>query len=270
MHIRKFLVAAIACSALTLPSAGGAQGFPKLPRIPKVPSIPKVEMPGSVSDASSVPNVSAPTSSKSSADLTNEFMEDSMVIAQGMNIGGNSQSEDDRIDAEIANYRAAVDRLASSRYNSVPAQMRNSLQMQMKQYFDQRTTRVDADINWINGKVAENSGYDERIGTRVFNSLLALDAEMDAANTLFPGTPGYQEAGAKVDAMMTKFGSRGDAANSALDTIGAENAAKVQMPPATVRDASVEAMFRRAWATGGIPYEVKKINIRSGWSDRRE
>lgn len=273
----KLSLAVLLASCMLSSTGAAAQGLPKLPRIPKIemPKVPKVpQVPASIPtplpDGVSIPGQFEGGANVPSGDLTEQYMADAMVVAQGTSIAGNSAANDKRLDKEIAVYRAAVDRLGSGRYASVPEQMRNSLNTQMMRYFDQRTSRVDADIAFINGKVAENSGYDDRIGTRVYNGLISLESEMYAANLLFPGRAGYSAARAKVNAMVEKFGSRGDQANGALDEIGAENAAKVQMPAAAVRDTKVEGMFRRAFATGGIKHIIKKINIRSGWRDKRE
>lgn len=282
MKLNRTIAAALVTSCLVSSMAASVHGFPKLPKVPKVemPKLPKVpelpQVPDAVKsvlpDGVAIPATTGlPTSDQpaGSGDLTDQYMADAMVVAQGTSIAGNSAANDERLDKEIAVYRAAVDRLASGRYDSVPAQMRASLDTQMSRYFDQRTQRVDADIAFIKGKVAENAGYDDRIGTRVYNGLISLESEMYAANILFPGRAGFADAKAKVDAMVEQFGSRGDEANNALNEIGAEQAAKVQMPPATNSDPKLVAMFRSALASTGWGEEPLKINPRGGWGVKR-
>ncbi|ANU08710.1 hypothetical protein [Paraurantiacibacter namhicola] len=257
---------ALTCGGLSIPFAASAQSFPSMPRVSELPRIP--ETVGGVLERAD-PSARNEGVNASSGDLTDQYMADVMIVAQGTSFAGNSEADDRRLDKEIEMYRAAVDRLASGRYASVPKQVRDSMELQMMRYFDQRTQRVDADINFIKGRVAENAGYDERIGTRVYNGLISLDAEMYAANTLFPGRAGYAEAQAKVAKLVADFGSRGGEANAALGELGAEQAAKVKMPPATTRDPALEAMFRRAFKSGGMGGEILLINPRGGWTVKR-
>lgn len=243
---------ALAGAIMTMPAIAEAQGMPPLPGV-KMPSVP------------GVPSRQPRRDNRSGGDM-NAYMQDVMLIAQGIDF---TQKDDAAIDAEAETYRQAVDRLASGKYNSIPAQMRQSNDQQMMIHFKQQASDVDGEIDWATLRVTRNAGTSERVATESYNSMMALDMEMDAAALLFPDVAEFQAAKAKTDAWMAKYGSR-DAAGDVFEGDAVAAAKLVQMPPATSTDRNLVAKFRTAWGTSGIDRDIMKIHPRGGWGVKRD
>lgn len=201
-----------------------------------------------------------------SPQVMNDYMQDFMLVAAGVDF---TSKDDSAIDAELAAYKAAVERLASGAYASVPAPMRQSQEMQARQHFQTKAANVDGEVEWASERVSRNGGTSDRIGIESYNAMLALDAEMDAGALMFPGDAAIAAAKAKTDAFMARFASR-EAADGVFEAAAIEEAKSVTMPPATNDDPSLVAMFRTAWGTSGIPYTVMKIHPRGGWGVKRD
>lgn len=225
-------------------------------RIPK-PPVPNV--PGIVN------SVRGDAGSSSQGD-TNGYMQDIMLLSRGIDI---AEEREAVIERQAQEYRAAVDRLASDHYSSVPAQVRQSREVQMKRYFEMAASRVDDEIAWARQRFSRNAGTNPKMPVLAYNQVYAKALAMDAAVKLFPGQANFAEAKAKTDAWMARIGGRDNAAN-AFASEAAEVARSVTMPPATNNSASLKQAFRTGWATSGIRWEVLAIHPVGGWRDKRE
>lgn len=196
----------------------------------------------------------------------NAYMQDFMIIARGVDF---ANKDDAQIDREAEEYRAAVERLAGSTYDAIPAQMRSSNEQQARIHFEQQAANVDGEVEWASLRVSRNAGTSDRMPAEAYNRLLALDLEMDAAAKLFPGQAAFVEGKRKTDAWMERFGSRGQAGD-VFEADAVAMAKNVRMPPASKRDAAIERMVRTAWGSSGIDREIMTIHLRGGWGEKRD
>ena len=185
------------------------------------------------------------------------------MLKVGINTNWSSKADNHRIDNADAEYRRRVDQFASGHFGSVSQRSRNVVRQGLSRHYDSVARTTDREIKWALGKITAIGVPDS-----AYNDMLALDAQLYGAVKIFPDNASYAAAKAKVGTELKKFGSRAGAVGQ-KDAIVMAKAKALRMPPPTERNKSVEDMFRRAWATGGIPYTIKKIHIRSGWAVKR-
>lgn len=259
----RYALLAVATVPLALPFAptADAEEQLRLPKIkkPRLPSLPNVPKPTCGTNCSTQGN---PAGSGGQGDI-NAYMQDFMMLSQGVD----QAADDATIEKQADAYRQAVDRLASGRYSGVPAQMRQSTEMQAKQHFLQQASNVDGELEWATQRVSRNGGSNPRMPVLAYNQIFALDLQMDAAVKLFPGDRTLAAAKAKTDAWMANIGGR-ENAGTAFEAKAMAEASKVQMPRATNNSASLKQMFRTAMGTSGIKWEILAINPVGGWSDK--
>lgn len=264
------IVGAVACAALLTGTAAVSQSFPRLPKVPSVPKIPS--LPGGVKDRSESERPvrttgRQPVNQRSNAEFDPELYRENRTdvgkLQAGINANWSSAADNARIDQEVTEYRAVVDKLASGHFDSLPPERRASMD-DLKADYDTVAQTIDREISWGEGMIQGHG-----VASAGYNYLLSIDTALYGAVTLFPDEPAFAEAKQKVAASMAKYGTRSGAvaAEDAAELAAARN---VRMPAAVTRDAGVEALFRRAWATSGIPWKIEKIHITSGWSDKRE
>lgn len=243
-----------------------AQGIPRLPRLPKVEK-PKVPVLPPARSASSV-DPSIVEESQGAALIggaEDDFMKDYMKLASSIDANADGAAIDQLVD-EI---KAAAQRLAMGNYAGITQQRHNQVREQRKQLAEVALRRVDSEMEWAIERVSRNDGSNPQMPILAYNQILALDTELFIATAFFPGNSQYEAAKAKVGSLLAKFASREQAAQ-AFDEMALAAAANVRMPPAITEDRGAKAMFRRAWATSGIPYHIQRINVTSGWRDKRQ
>ena len=259
------IAASLLAAAAFVSTPVAAEAQLRMPKL-KVPKPPKIQLPTiptvSTGADGSRPVPSDPRRGGAQGDM-NAYMQDFMMLAQGVD----QAADDATIEKQAEAYRQAVDRLASGRYNGVPAQMRQSNEMQAKQHFLQQASNVDGELEWATTRVSGNGGSNPRMPVLAYNQIFALDLQMDAAAKLFPGDSTFAAAKAKTDAWMANIGGR-DNAGTAFEAKAIAEASKVQMPRATNTSASLKQMFRTAMGTSGINWEILAINPVGGWSDK--
>ena len=265
MPFSRIALAALACSALFAPGLAAAQGFPKLPRVPKVPSVKLPSGGGEAARTQRNSNQQPAVMQRSGGNDTNAYMQDVMKLTTTID----SNWDGERIDREVGEIRSAAERIAANGYAGVPPQMQQSNQMQMKQAFDRTAGRVDHEIDWAATRMARNAGSNPNMPTLIYNEMLALETALYAATTIFPDNATYRAAHRKVGAELARYGSR-EGAGNALEQAALAKAASVSMPAATNNDPALVAMFRTAWGTSGIDWEILKINPRGGWGVKRD
>lgn len=256
---------ALASAALIWPIASQAQPIPR--DIPGVRQLPQIPTPSRRGDASRRGDEAQSRSSRGSQGSDRDaYMRDVMLLAQGIDY---SQNDDAAIDAEAAAYREAVERLAGDHYSGVPERMRQRSDQQALNHFRNLADNVDGQIEWATLRVSRNAGSNADMPKIAYNQMFALSLAMDAAVRLFPEDQTLAAAQSKTAAWMQRFGSRENAGN-AFDAEVLAAARNVQMPPATRRDSSLEALFRTAWSTSGIDREIMLIHPRGGWGVKRD
>lgn len=253
----KVLVAALVGISLLPGATGPAQAFPKIPKIKeiKIPKLPK-KIPR-------IPGVKPTGSSQGSQELQHEYQKEIGMLAREINTNWGSKADNDRIDREVVVYRKRVDRVASDQFSAVPKSNKQTINMQLRAHYDTLAKTTDKEITWNTQKLTDIGVPDS-----AYNSLAVLQTSLYGAVTLFPDNADYENSKRKVDTVMEKIGSRAGAIQT-KENIAVAKARAVRMPPPTTRSKAIEDMFRRAWATGGIPYTIKKIHIRSGWGVKR-
>ncbi|NVE93739.1 hypothetical protein [Altererythrobacter lutimaris] len=192
-----------------------------------------------------------------------------MTDTQGLSnpIDTTTTTEDDnqRIDREVANYKALADRIADGRYEALPRQQRDPMLQGIKMFYQGAAASTDREIETAQGMITGIGRADA-----AYNFLIAHEAYLYAGDKLFPGDPAISAARDKVAVAIAKLGGSRASAQDAADAAELEKARKVRMPAAMTQDKGAQALFRQAWRTSGIDWTIMKINVTSGWRDKVE
>lgn len=103
-----------------------------------------------------------------------------------------------------------------------------------------------------------------------YNFLIIHDSYLYAGEQLFPDERAYTDARNKLAGVLSELGGSRAGAVNAEEEAALAAARKVRMPAAITSDRGAQALFRQAWGTSGIPWEIMKINVTSGWRDKVE
>ena len=242
----------------------------------RAPKIPKIELPTAAKDKSSdgtfaSSSASSSTEASSGANPASPAQKkefNDLIRKLERTINPNTtvrtlKADGERVDRDVAAYRANADKLSSGEFDGLIEQRPNSLS-RLKRNYDSLSKRVDREVqfasNMVKGHGVAEAGY---------NYLLTIDATLYGAEKLFPGNAEYSDARSKVTREMAKYGSRAGAA-AAEEEAELAAARKVQMPRATVRDPKTERQFRSAYRSAGLPYSILKVHIAGGWQTYTE
>nr|WP_298930292.1 hypothetical protein [uncultured Erythrobacter sp.] len=174
-------------------------------------------------------------------------------------------ADNQRVDREVADYRALADKVTDGRYDSIPSAQRDPMLSGLKGFYDGAAGATDDQIKEAKRLIPGIGKADA-----AFNFLIAHDAYLYAAQKLFPRETSYANARQKVAVAINEIGGSRNAALDAEDAAELAAARNVRMPTAVTQDKGAEALFRQAWKTSGIPWEIAKINVTSGWRDKVE
>ena len=255
----KPLVLATASLSLLAPVTTQAQSFPRLPNGAQ-PNLPDLRGARTSSSRSAGLN----TNGSNGNELQN-FMMDAQKLTVPIDTTTVKETDNERIDREVADYRALADRVASGRYDALPAAQREPMLFGLRTLYDGAAASVDQEIENANGMITGRGRADA-----AFNYLIALDAYLYAAENLFPDVGGYSEARGRLASAIDALGGSRSAARDTEDAAELAAARNVRMPAAVTSDPGVQALFRQAWGTSGIPWKIMKINVTSGWRDKVE
>jgi hypothetical protein len=226
---------------------------------------------GLVSEASSAKRMhlaaraQAGGSGNSPAMLMQPFIADSERLNARINTSAVTDADNARIEREVAEYRALVDRMTDGRYDALPDTHKQVMLQGLRMNFDSLAASTEEEIAFANGLITG-------IGTAdaAYNYLIVHDAYLYAGEKLFAGEPAYGRARERVASALSDLGGSREGARNTEEAGELAAARSVRMPAATTRDPETIALFRRAWATGGIPWEIVQINPTSGWYDKVE
>lgn len=244
-----------------------AQSFPKIPKI-KVPKPPNAPRPSSERPA----ELSGSTPSKGSepVDYERQFVDDMQAI-NDISVSGNAEDPKHNadLDAKIATHMAAVDRVVEDNYPGVGQDQKGRYLNGALSLAETYAARTDQTINWSIERIDRNAGTTPWLAKSAYNDILSHDAYLYAAVKLFPDRPEFAAAKQKTEAALARLVSR-DQAAAGFDAAALVAAKNVRMPAPIAGSAQAEGVFRRAWATSGIPYTIMKVHVTSGWRDKIE
>jgi hypothetical protein len=238
------------------------QSFPRIPKV-RLPEIPKVPQLPAIPGLESITGQGEAGASANSGELTREYLQETGLLAYPINTNWSSEADNARIEKAVAEYLERVERVASGRFDRVPAQQRSAADSRLRAHYDTLANTADREIAGALRKIGQIGVADS-----AYNDMLVLDAALYGAVTLYPDVAEYQTAKQKSAAALAKFGSREGASNQKEELAMAE-ARKVKMRPATDTSAASVQQFRQAWATGGIPYTIRTIHIQGDWGVKR-
>lgn len=257
-HLPKWGAAVIAM-AMMAPVSADAQSFPRLPRIekPKMPKIPSVPTMPSIETGQSARGVSG--------NQIQNFIQDAQKLSVPIDTTSTNDTDNQRIDREVAAYRALADRIGGGQYDAIPRAQREPMLYGLKALYDQAAAASDDEIAHAKGLMSSGG-----TANAAYNFLIANHTYLYAAQKLFPGERRYASAHAKLSDAIIAIGGSRSAARDNGDAAAVAAARKVRMPSAVTTDKNAEAQFRQAWRTSGIPWKIMKINVTSGWRDKVE
>lgn len=268
LAIGALLCATTSQIAVASPASLSIQSFPKVPNPLREVQTPRDKLKARIETAQSEENETA-RDRRNSASAEDELRQLQNTLLRDFSFNWTSVSDNPQVDEGAADYRRIVDQYVASRANGHFDQLRagghEEFRRIMKMHYDNRSTQ-----RWIDRQItfAENN-RGVGAGDRTYNDLLILEVMLYGAVNLFPDNPQYATAKAKVDAVMAKYGGSRENATKRKDAEELAKARSVTMPPAIQQSSQVEGMFRTAWGTSGIPYTIRKINIRSNWAPKR-
>jgi hypothetical protein len=204
-------------------------------------------------------------SGNSPAMLMQQFIADSQMLNRRINTSTVTDADNDRIEREVEDYRALADRMTDGRYDALPDTHKQVMLQGLRMNFDSLAASTADEIAFANGLITG-------IGTAdaAYNYLIVHDAYLYAGDRLFAGEPAYARARGTVAVALSGLGGSRQGARNTENAAELAAARSVRMPAAVTRDPAVIEMFRRAWATGGIPWDIVQINPTSGWYDKVE
>ncbi|MEM7781602.1 MAG: hypothetical protein AAF697_14535 [Pseudomonadota bacterium] len=193
------------------------------------------------------------------------FITDAQKLSTPINTTTVNDADNNRIDREVASYRELADRLSGGRYDALPAAQREPMLFGLKTLYDGAAASVDDEIAFAKSLITGRGRADS-----AYNYLIVNDAYLYAAERLFPSERSYTAARQKLASALSSLGGSRDGALQAEDAADLAAARNVRMPASIDRDPQAQAMFRQAWQTSGIDWEIIKINVTSGWRDKVE
>ena len=257
-NARSYLPLVVMSVAIALPS-----GVDAFPRIPKIPKIKKVKLPKPPRESSTPPETKGQR--EANRGLEGEFYRMKDVLLKDISFSWTSPADNAPVDAAAQEYYKTVDTFAGGRFDGLRGNQLADFKRVLSAHYDNRTKD-----RWLDRQITfAESNRGNGAGDRTYNDLLVLETMLYGAINIFPDNQQYLKAKAKVDAVMAKYGGSRAGATQKKDAELLAKAKSVRMPPAIQRSKAIEDMFRRAWATGGIPYTIRKIHIRSGWGVKR-
>ncbi len=194
-----------------------------------------------------------------------DFIMDTQRLGVQIDTTTVTTADNERIDGEVQAYRDLADRVAGGRYDALPDAQKQAMLMGLQMHYQGAAQSVPQLIEQARGMV---SGIGR--GDAAYNFLLAHDAYLYAATRLFPQDGSFAAARSQVQSAMDELGGSRAGALAAEDAAELEAARNVRMPAAVTTDPSAEAMFRQAWGTSGIDWQIMRINVTSGWRDKIE
>ena len=266
MKTARPLAIGLACAAMAFAPLAApvvqAQSLPRLPKPPKLPSMPR--LPTGSTDAPASTGTASVQAQRADPQQVRAYNQAMGKLQAGINVNWGSPADNARIDGEVREYRALVDRLASGEFDSLPDSQKSTYRMMLAAQYDTAAATVDREISWGEGMITGHGRADAG-----YNYLLGIETQLYGAKTLYPEKPEYAAAHAKALAVLGKYGNR-SAAIAAEDAAEIAAARNVRMPAAISTDPAAVAQFRQAWQTSGIPWPIVKIHITSGWRDKTE
>lgn len=273
MTYAKPLFALLASAAMLAPLPASAQRFPRLPDIqqPRLPSLPGM---GNRSEDNSAqqPRTSptrgpmqAQPSQAGSRELSREFSMDMQMLSNQINTTTISEDDNQRIDREVEEYRTLAERVGSDYYAAVPENQRATYMRGLELHYDGVARSTEREVEFAQGMITGIGRADA-----AYNSLRVHDTYLQAATLIFPGKTEYTSARAQTQAALAELGGSRAGAAAAENEAELAAARNVRMPASISNDSGLQSLFRRAWATSGIDWQIMRINVTSGWSDRRE
>lgn len=203
--------------------------------------------------------------SGSPAMLMQAFIADSQRLNQRINTSTVTDADNDRIEQAVAAYRALADQMTDGRYDALPDTHKQVMLQGLRMNFDSIAASTQDEVTYANSLITGIGRADA-----AYNYLIVHDAYLYAGARLFANPPAYVEARETVAAALSGLGGSREGARNAENAAEMAAARLVRMPAATTRDPEVIALFRQAWATGGIPWDIVQINPTSGWYDKVE
>lgn len=257
---RAYLIALLVSPCLLqVPVEVSAQSFPRLPRVeqPRIPSIPGVR------------STSARTSNQDSNSLSagkiQGFIQDAQGLSVPIDTTSTNDADDQRIDREVSEYRSLAERISDRRYEGIPKAQREPMLYGLKTLYDAAAAAVDDEIEHANSLMSSGG-----TANAAYNYLIANHTYLYAATQLFPNEQRYAAAHSKLATAIDSIGGSRSVARETGDAAELAAARNVRMPAAVTSDRGAEALFRQAWRTSGIDWEIIKINVTSGWRDKVE
>ena len=197
--------------------------------------------------------------------LLREFITETQKLAVPINTTATSQTDYDRIDKAVEEYRALVDRVTDGRFDTLPRAQKQPMLMGLKALYDGAAANVAQEIEATERLMADGSG-----ASAAYHILSTYDVYLYAARKLFPDEAKFNSAHLRLVEALDEMGGTRAAALAKQDEVQEANARKVRMPAAITQDKGAQSLFRAAWKTSGIPWQIMKINITSGWRDKVE
>ncbi|MEM9085778.1 MAG: hypothetical protein AAGB23_07635 [Pseudomonadota bacterium] len=240
---------------LQLPAEAAAESSPLLSNIenPRLPTIPGAR------------TSSTQTAGQTSTSTLRAFMMDAQKLSVPIDTTTVTEADNERIDREVAAYKALADRLTDGRYDATPLTQREPMLTGLRNLYDGAAASVDQEIAAVQGIITGRGKADA-----AYNSLIAMDAYLYSAEKLFRSVQSYPIARSKVSKAISNMGGSRAGARASEDSAELAKAKLVYMPAAVTRDKATQALFRQAWDTSGIPWQIMRINITSGWRDKLE
>ena len=200
-----------------------------------------------------------------SGEMLRGFITESQMLSNPIDTTTSTEEDNERVDQEVNNYKALADRIADGRYDALPKQQRDSMLQGINMFYQGAARSTDREIETAQGMIANTERADA-----AYNFLIVHEAYLYAGAKLFPDNPEISAAREKVKSAIAKLGGSRASAQDAADAAALENARNVRMPAAVTQDKGVQALFRKAWRTSGISWEIMQINVKSGWRDKLE
>lgn len=265
MPYAKPLFALLAGTALLAPLPALAQGFPRMPSLPSLPGADRDEGERPTRTAPSRrqgPNTVAQANNR---ELIREFSLETQMLANQINTTTVSDDDNQRIGREVEEYRARAQQFAGGRFDAIPPEQRAPMLRGLELHYDSVARSTEREVEFAQGMI---TGIGR--GDAAYNFLRVHDTYLEAATLIFPDKSEYASARAQTQAALSALGGTRSGAEAAEDEAELAAARNVRMPAATSSDPGLQALFRRAWGTSGIDWQIMRINVTSGWRDRRE
>ncbi|MEL1250312.1 hypothetical protein [Aurantiacibacter gilvus] len=200
-----------------------------------------------------------------SGQVLQDFIMDSQRLGVRIDTTTVTPADDERVDREVQAYRDLADRVMGDGYDALPDAQKQAMLMGLRMHYQGAVQSVPQLIEQARSLV---TGVGR--GDAAYNFLLAYDVYLYAATHLFPQDGSFAVARSQVQAAMAELGGSRAGALAAEDAAELAAARNVRMPSAITTDPAAIAMFRQAWTTSGIDWQIMRINVTSGWRDKIE